>query len=63
MTMNSSWVHCETRHSEISVADQILRAASDAIFGTFLIALIDYPMPIGAIGVQLRQVAPAKRQN
>jgi hypothetical protein len=41
MTMNSSWVHCEARHSEISVADQISMAPSDAIFGTFLIALID----------------------
>jgi hypothetical protein len=62
--MNSSWVHCQTRHAEISVADQISRAASDAIFGTFLIALTDIShAAIGAISVQLRRVAPAKRQN
>jgi hypothetical protein len=39
--MNSTWAHCETRNSEISVADQISRAPLDAIFGKFLIALID----------------------
>jgi hypothetical protein len=59
MTMNSSCVHCETRHSEISVADRISRAASDAIFGTFLIALIDishadwsHPRPASASGAR-----------
>jgi branched-chain amino acid transport system permease protein len=49
-------------------ADQISKAAPDAIFGMFLIALM-YLMPKGAIGVldfigvRLRQVAVAKRQN
>ena len=49
-------------------ADQISKAAPDAIFGMFLIALM-YLMPKGAIGVldfigvQLRRVAVAKRQN
>ncbi len=49
-------------------ADQISKAAPDAIFGMFLIALM-YFMPKGAIGVldfigvQLRRMAVAKRQN
>jgi branched-subunit amino acid ABC-type transport system permease component len=49
-------------------ADQISKAAPDAIFGKFLIALM-YLMPKGAIGVldfigvRLRRVAVAKRQN
>jgi branched-chain amino acid transport system permease protein len=49
-------------------ADQISKAAPDAIFGIFLIALM-YLMPMGAIGVinfigvQLRRAAVAKRQN
>ena len=49
-------------------ADQISKAAPDAIFGVFLIALM-YLMPKGAIGildfigVRLRRVAVAKRQN
>jgi branched-chain amino acid transport system permease protein len=49
-------------------ADQISKAAPDAIFGMFLIALM-YFMPKGAIGVfdfigvQLRRAAVAKRQN
>ena len=49
-------------------ADQISKAAPDAIFGMFLIALM-YLMPKGAIGVldfigvRLRRVAAAKRQN
>jgi len=49
-------------------ADQISKAAPDAIFGIFLIALM-YLMPKGAIGildftaVRLRRVAAAKRQN
>ena len=49
-------------------ADQISKAAPDAIFGMFLIALM-YLMPKGAIGVldfigvRLRRVAVAKRQN
>jgi branched-chain amino acid transport system permease protein len=48
-------------------ADQISKAAPDAIFGMFLIALM-YLMPKGAIGVldfigvRLRRVAVAKRQ-
>jgi branched-chain amino acid transport system permease protein len=49
-------------------ADQISKAAPDAIFGLFLIALM-YLMPMGAIGVldfigaRLRRMAVAKRQN
>ena len=49
-------------------ADQISKAAPDAIFGMFLIALM-YLMPMGATGfldfirVQLRRVAVAKREN
>jgi hypothetical protein len=49
-------------------ADQISKAAPDAIFGMFLIGLM-YLMPRGAIGVvefirvHLRRVAVAKRQN
>jgi branched-chain amino acid transport system permease protein len=49
-------------------ADQISKAAPDAIFGMFLIALM-YLMPKGAIGildfigVRLRRVSVAKRQN
>jgi branched-chain amino acid transport system permease protein len=49
-------------------ADQISKAAPDAIFGIFLIALM-YLMPTGAIGIldficlQLRRMAVAKRQN
>jgi branched-chain amino acid transport system permease protein len=49
-------------------ADQISKAAPDAIFGIFLIALM-YLMPTGAvgvfnfIGVQLRRSVVAKRQN
>jgi branched-chain amino acid transport system permease protein len=49
-------------------ADQISKAAPDAIFGMFLIALM-YLMPMGSIGVldfigvQLRRVAVTKRQN
>jgi branched-chain amino acid transport system permease protein len=49
-------------------ADQISKAAPDAIFGMFLIALM-YLMPKGAsgllefIGVRLRRAAVAKRQN
>jgi branched-chain amino acid transport system permease protein len=49
-------------------ADQISKAAPDAIFGMFLIALM-YLMPMGAIGildfigVQLRRMAVTKRQN
>ena len=49
-------------------ADQISKAAPDAIFGMFLIALM-YLMPRGAIGilefihVQLRRVAVARREN
>jgi branched-chain amino acid transport system permease protein len=49
-------------------ADQLSKAAPDAIFGMFLIALM-YLMPKGAIGildfigVRLRRVAVAKRQN
>jgi branched-chain amino acid transport system permease protein len=51
-----------------NVADQISKAAPDAIFGMFLIVLM-YLMPMGAIGVldfvgvQLRRAAVAKRQN
>jgi hypothetical protein len=66
--MNSTWAHGETRHSEISVADQISMAPPDAIFGTFLIALM-YLMAKGAIGlldfiaVRLRRAVVAKRQN
>jgi branched-chain amino acid transport system permease protein len=49
-------------------ADQISKAAPDAIFGLFLIALM-YLMPKGAIGVldfigvRFRRMAVAKRQN
>ena len=49
-------------------ADQISKAAPDAIFGMFLIALM-YLMPRGAIGVldfigvQLRRMAAAKQQR
>jgi branched-chain amino acid transport system permease protein len=49
-------------------ADQISKAAPDAIFGMFLIALM-YLMPTGAIGVldfirvRLRRVAVTKRQS
>ena len=49
-------------------ADQLSKAAPDAIFGMFLIALM-YLMPMGSIGfldfigVQLRRVAVTKRQN
>jgi branched-chain amino acid transport system permease protein len=49
-------------------ADQISKAAPDAIFGIILIALM-YLMPTGAIGVfdsigiQLRRVAVARRKN
>ena len=49
-------------------ADQVSKAAPDAIFGMFLIALM-YLMPMGAIGlldfigVRLRRAAVAKRQN
>jgi branched-chain amino acid transport system permease protein len=49
-------------------ADQISKAAPDAIFGMLMIALM-YLMPKGAIGildfigVRLRRVAVAKRQN
>jgi branched-chain amino acid transport system permease protein len=49
-------------------ADQVSKAAPDAIFGMFLIALM-YLMPKGAIGlldfigVRLRRAAVAKRQN
>jgi branched-chain amino acid transport system permease protein len=51
-----------------NVAEQVSKAAPDAIFGLFLIALM-YLMPRGAIGIlvfislQLRRVAVAKRQN
>jgi len=49
-------------------ADRISKAAPDAIFGIFLIALM-YLMPTGAIGlfdfigVQIRRLTTAKRQN
>jgi branched-chain amino acid transport system permease protein len=51
-----------------NVAEQVSKAAPDAMFGLFLIALM-YLMPSGAIGLldflglQLRRVAVAKRQN
>jgi branched-chain amino acid transport system permease protein len=49
-------------------ADQISKAAPDAIFGMFLIALM-YLMPMGAIGlldfigIRLRRAAVAKRKT
>jgi branched-chain amino acid transport system permease protein len=51
-----------------NLADQISKAAPDAIFGMFLIGLM-YLMPRGTIGVvefirvHLRRVAVAKRQK